>query len=85
MSYHQMMIIPISVLGDRKGSVLTTKLKIHQFHQNQRSVLRKRRKRFILAVMKDVQIKLSREECVLGTVLRERGRRHAVKRDVPIR
>ena len=49
------------------------------------SLFRKRKKIIILAAMKDVPIMQGMEECVLGTVLRERGRRHAVKRDVPIR
>ena len=80
-SYHQIMIL---ISRGLKGRVLKKLKIIHQFHQNQRSV-RKRKKIIILAAMKDVPIMQGMEECVLGTVLRERGRRHAVKRDVPIR
>ena len=65
-----------------KGRVLT-KLKIHQFHQNQSNVWRRRgRNIFIFAAMKDVPTKLSVEEYVADMVPKLRL---VAMKDVPIR
>ena len=77
----QQIIIIISVLGDRKGRNLQKKLKInHLFHQNQKNVRKSiRRHTFILAVKRDVPIRLRKEGFVSDMVPKLR---YAVMKDV---